>query len=110
MTMTSTATPSTGSPPIETVRMGGVSASIWRNVNDQGQARFNVSYQRSYMDANGEWKHSEYFSREENLLLSKVADLAHTRVRELMDAEREQSRNAASVPAGAGHAAEARSR
>lgn len=82
----------TANPPIETVRMGAIKAAIWRNVSEDGRVRFGVSFERTYRDANGEWKSSEYYGRDECLLLAKVADRAHTRIVELLEDERARDR------------------
>ena len=47
--------------PIETMRQGDVSASIWRNVSDDGKAFYNVTYQKRYQK-DGETKYSSSFN------------------------------------------------
>jgi len=67
--------------PVETVRIGCVSASIWENKTEHG-SRYNVTFSRSYNDGN-EWKRTESFGRDDLLLLAKMANEAHTRVCQL---------------------------
>jgi hypothetical protein len=67
--------------PVHTVRYGAVQAAIWRNMVDNGNASrpmYNVTFSRSYKDADNNWKDSNRFSADDLLLLAKVADGAHT--------------------------------
>ncbi|MBN2142837.1 hypothetical protein JW711_05915 [Candidatus Woesearchaeota archaeon] len=56
----SNATKESRNLPLKKFRVGAVSATVWENqsVNDQGQpvSFKNVSFERSYKDANGEWQ------------------------------------------------------
>jgi hypothetical protein len=71
--------------PVETVRYGTISASIWRNETDNG-TWFNVTFSRSYNDGK-EWKHTDSFGRDDLLTLAKVANEAHTRIYQLLSEE-----------------------
>ena len=46
--------------PVKKFRVGGISATVWENQakNDQGQAVSykNVSFERAYKDAKGDWQ------------------------------------------------------
>ena len=67
--------------PIDEVKLGRIVAAIWRNHSDKG-VRFNVTLSRIYK-IGPDWKRSDSFGRDDLLLLSKVADLAHGRIHEL---------------------------
>ena len=62
--------------PVHHVRLGAVSAAIWRNEKENA-IWYNVKFDRGYKDGN-EWKSSESFGRDDLLVLAKVADQAHT--------------------------------
>lgn len=75
-------------PPAAKVSVGLVSASIWKNDGD-GRAFYNVTFDRRYRDAEGNWKSSSSYGRDDLLVLAKLADLAHTRILELQSADTE---------------------
>ncbi len=75
--------------PIEEVRIGSIKAAIWRNDGDSGP-RFNVTFQRLYRSEAGKWQSTNSFSRDDLLVLMKVADATHTRVMQLLGEQREQ--------------------
>ena len=62
--------------PVHEVRLGCIKAAVWKNNTESG-ARFNVTFCRLYK--NGvQWASSESFSRDDLLLLGKVADQTHS--------------------------------
>lgn len=65
--------------PALKITLHPVSAAIWRNEGEKG-VLYAVTFERSYRDAEGNWKTSGSFSGGELLLLAKIADLAHTEV------------------------------
>ena len=71
--------------PVSEVRIGRVKAAIWPNGTD-GRTRHNVTFSRLYKDGE-EWKSTQSFSRNDLLLLAKVADQAHSRIFELRQEE-----------------------
>ena len=75
--------------PVSEVRIGRVKAAIWPNGTD-GRTRLNVTFSRLYKDGD-EWKSTQSFSRNDLLLLAKVADQAHSRIFELQQAEEPQA-------------------
>ena len=75
--------------PISEVRIGRVKAAIWPNETD-GRTRHNVTFSRLYKDGD-EWKNTQSFSRNDLLLLAKVADQAHSRIFELQQEEEPQA-------------------
>jgi hypothetical protein len=61
--------------PVQTVRMGLIKASIWRNDTKAG-VRHNVTVVRLFR--NGDvWQESARFGRDDLPLVSKVMDMAH---------------------------------
>ena len=59
------------SQPVQKIRHGAVSASIWRQETIKGPM-FNVTFQRNYR--NGEtWKNSASFGRKDLLVLGLIA-------------------------------------
>ena len=73
--------------PVAQVKLGRIVGAIWRNESDNSVVRFNTTFSRLYKDGQ-DWKRTDSFGRDDLLLLSKVADLAHTRVFELEQEER----------------------
>ena len=72
-------------PPIHTIRMGLIKASIWRNQTRVGD-RHNVTLSRLYK--NGEvWKESTRLGRDDLLVASKVLDQAHSWIVEVNQTE-----------------------
>ena len=75
--------------PISEVRIGRVKAAIWPN-ETAGRTRHNVTFSRLYKDGD-QWKSTQSFSRNDLLLLAKVADQAHSRIFELQQEEEPQA-------------------
>ena len=71
--------------PVAEVRIGRVKAAIWSH-ETEGRTRHNVTFSRLYKDGE-EWKRTQSFSRNDLLLLAKVADQAHSRIFELQHEE-----------------------
>ena len=57
--------------PVQKIRHGAVSASIWAQDTDKGPV-FNVTFQRSYRDGDT-WKNSTSFGRNNLLVISLIA-------------------------------------
>ena len=74
--------------PASRISLHPVSAAIWRNQNQKGDAFYSVTFERSYKDEDGKWQASNSFSLSELLLLSKVADQAHSKIYELRAKDR----------------------
>ena len=53
------------------------------------RTRYNVTFSKSYRDADGQWKTTQSFGRNDLLVLAKVADRAHSRIFELQRTEDE---------------------
>ena len=73
--------------PTATVRIGTVKAAIWENRKDGERARYNVTFSKRYRDAEGQWKTTQSFGRNDLLVLAKVADQAHSQIVELEQAD-----------------------
>ena len=75
--------------PVAEVRVGAVKAAIWPNPTESGAVRYNVTFSRIYKDAEGNWKSTSSFGRDDLLVLAKVADQAHTKVFEVANGNTE---------------------
>ncbi len=82
--------PSTKKQPIDRIRLGTVQAAIWKNTDDEGRPWYAVTLERLYRDGENKWKSTSSFGRDELLSVAKVADLANTRIHELVTADREE--------------------
>ena len=68
--------------PIHEQRIGAIKAAIWRNETPSG-VRFKVTFSRLYKERPEEsWKSTDSFGQNDLLLLAKVADAAHTWIRD----------------------------
>ena len=74
--------------PAARITLYPISAAIWRNENN-GQAYYSVTFERSYKDDAGKWHTSSSFNAGDLLLLAKVADQAHTKIHELRANDRQ---------------------
>ena len=74
--------------PDDEVRIGTVKAAIWQNQAGD-RTRYNVTFSKSFRDAEGQWKSTQSFGRNDLLVLAKVADMAHSRIFELQRTEDE---------------------
>ena len=72
------------SAPVAKVSVGLQTASIWKN-ESEGRAFYNVSFDRRYRTADGNWKSTSSYGRDDLLALAKLADLAHTKILELQN-------------------------
>ena len=59
------------------IRISRIHGAIWQNSGDNGPW-YNVTFSRSYRDANDDWKSTDSFSVDDLLVLAKVANEAHT--------------------------------
>lgn len=72
--------------PVAKIRVGLVTASIWKNQTDKG-AFYNATVESRYRDGEGNFKSGHSYGVDETLALAKAADLAHTKMIELRNAE-----------------------
>ena len=87
--------------PIDHVRFGAIQAAIWKNTDNEGRTRYGVTFERLYRDAEGNWKSTNSFSRDELVIVAKVADRANTRVYELQTVDRTAENGQAPAAANA---------
>ena len=78
----------TKNPPVGKVRVGLITASIWANETDKGTFH-NVTFERRYKDAQGNWQSSHSYNADDLLALAKAADLAHTKIVEARNGDAE---------------------
>ena len=76
-----------GNGPIKTLRIGRIKAAVWQNTSEKGTF-FNVSFARMYVDEQKQFHDVDSFGRDDLLVLSKLADQAHTFVCERMAAQK----------------------
>ena len=67
--------------PIHKIRIPGASAAIWQNTSQKGKTWYSVGFDRSYKDANGNWKQTSMFGVDDLLALSHIAAQAHDFIR-----------------------------
>ena len=77
----------TKTPPVDKVRVGLVTASIWKNQTEKG-VFYNVTFERRYKDGDA-WKSSHSYNADDLLALAKAADLAHSKIVEARNGEGE---------------------
>jgi hypothetical protein len=78
-----------GSAPVKTLRLGRIKAAVWENGADQ-RSFFNVTFARTYMDEEKKFHDADSFGRDDLLLLSKLADQAHTFICERQSGSRSE--------------------
>ena len=76
-------------PPVDKVRMGTITASIWENPTKHG-VMHTVTLENRYFDGT-DWKPAKNFSRDDLPVAAKVLDLTHTKIYELAAASRQRS-------------------
>ena len=80
--------------PAAKVSLYPVSAAIWANRTQKG-VFYSVTFERSYKDEAGKYQTSSNFNASDMLLVSKLADLVDTKIRELRAADRQPEEEAA---------------
>jgi hypothetical protein len=73
----SAAAPARGNAPLQTIRLGRIKAVVWENTANQ-RPFHNVTFARTYMDQDKKFHDTDSFGRDDLLLLSKLADQAHS--------------------------------
>src|SRR6266852_6191432 len=84
--------PGPGPAPVKTLRLGRVKAAVWENSADQ-RTFYNVRFARTYLDDDKKFHDTDSFGRDDLLLLSKLADQAHTFVCERLAGQRSDEQN-----------------
>jgi hypothetical protein len=72
--------------PVSKISIYPITAAIWKNEGQKG-AWYSVTIERTYKDGDS-YKSSGSFGRDDLLILAKVADLAHSEVLNLEQADR----------------------
>ena len=73
--------------PIDEVRLGRIKAAIWQNevqTDDGTFVRYGVTFERLYLNADGQWRGTSSFGKDDLLLLAKVAEAAFARINDLL--------------------------
>ncbi len=87
-------TDQTSNPPVDRIKVGNITASIWRNESDNGRW-YSIVIERTFKDeATGDYKVSKSYRHGDLPFLGKAAAYAFDRVRELKAADRAETRNA----------------
>lgn len=64
-----------GNQPVTRIRIGSVSAAIWKNESATG-GFYSVTLQRSYRDDTGDWKNADGLNHGDLLNAAKVLERA----------------------------------
>ena len=83
--------------PVKTMNIGTCSAAIWANRRD-GRVYYSAKFERGYKQE-GDWKSTQYFSRDDLLNLSKLADMVHTWIMRAIERDRADAPVHAETPA-----------
>jgi len=75
----------TANKPVAKVGGRGVTASVWKQTNKDGKEYFTVTVQRSYTDADKNWKNTGTFRRQDIPVLTAALNDVYNKyvVREL---------------------------
>ncbi|MCI4663148.1 MAG: hypothetical protein MRY74_00360 [Neomegalonema sp.] len=89
-------TENTNNPPVETHRDGAVSAKIWRNHTNEGDAFYSVTFQRTYTDPQTEKpRESSSFQGTDLLKIQQLAGEAYKSVSHHRALDREEAKDLA---------------
>ncbi|OWK42419.1 hypothetical protein [Fimbriiglobus ruber] len=73
--------------PAHKIRIGSVSAIIWRNPSEKG-AWYSLQITRSYKNGDDEWRNTDALGYDDALTAAKLLDLAHTWITHQLEADR----------------------
>lgn len=68
-----------GKPPVDKYTEQGITVSIWENITEKGTF-YDVSHERSYKDADGNWQTSKSIPSYQIQTLCKLLDMAHSSI------------------------------
>ena len=91
---TSTTSSTNGNQPVSRIFLGPVEVAIWQNAGDNNQPYYRATFGRRYRDNDGNPQSTKSYGRDDLLVLAKAADMAHTRIMELRDADYQRQREA----------------
>ena len=83
---TPTTAETSGKGPVERLRIGRISASVFENEGKNGVFH-SVRFERRYQDQDEKWQSSGSFNFDDLLILGKLADQAHDAILVLKKAE-----------------------
>lgn len=66
--------------PLDKLKDGLITATIWKNQSEEGKSRYSVSIVRNYTDKDDKWKETSSFSPLELLMVSRLAQRAYDRI------------------------------
>lgn len=69
--------PTRSNGPEKKFAAGGVSAAIWTNLTKDSKEYTTISFQRTYLDAKGEWQHTDSMRVQDIPKLMLVAQKAY---------------------------------
>ena len=69
------------------IRVGRITAAIWKNTNDDGKHFYNFTLDRTY-EKDGKLESTDSFGLGDALVVAKVCNLADTKIRKLYKADR----------------------
>ena len=75
-----TKTGESAKPPVFKLRDHALNVAGWERTTLDGKTFYNVTFERRYRDAEGNWKSSHSYNADDLLSLAKAADLAHTKI------------------------------
>jgi hypothetical protein len=79
--------------PAHKIRIGNLTATIWRNTGDNG-TWYSVQPKRSYKTGDDEWRETDALGVDDLLPMAKLLDQAHTWITDQMAADRKARKNA----------------
>lgn len=79
--------------PAHKIRISNVSAIVWRNSGDNGPW-YSVQIQRSYKNADDEWRQTENLGVDDILTAGRLLDQAHSWIVSQMEADRKARKQA----------------
>ena len=77
----------TKTQPVDRIRIGRITAAIWRQTTEDGKQFYNFTLQRTYKDNDGNYQSSPNFALSDALIVAKVADRADTKIRRLLSVD-----------------------
>lgn len=75
--------------PVDTLRDGQISASIWKHQSEKDNTYYTTTYAKNYRDENGEYQTSHSFYGTDHLKLAELSKKAYQREKELYQKDRE---------------------
>ena len=93
MTQSTETTTRNSNPPVARIRRGRIQAAIWKQTSETGSF-YNFTLERRYKDKDGNYQSASSFSLQDALLVAKVANLADSKIRSLLDQDYAAERTA----------------